>query len=348
MKKNFLFTLILTPIITILSFSILSGCNPATIAQGSPSVVPPTQVLQSATASVTDSTSSGSYTPFTLKTMDFDVTYTHVPQRVVSLNLHTTENLIALGLEGVIIGTAYTNAEVLPEYKDKFDKIPKLADKYPSWEVLLNAQPDFVFGRNSAFGEKGVANISKFLENDIMVYVAKETYTPGSSIEATYEDFQNLGKIFAVETKADVLIANMREKVKLVTDKTAKIEEKLRVFVYDSGTDQAFTSGQSLESNLIDLAGGVNIFNDIEKTWSNASWEEIIKRNPEVIVINDYAPTSAQEKIDFLKGKKELSEVDAIKNNRFVVLPLPSIFTGIRNADAVEFLAKGFYPDLFK
>ena len=47
-------------------------------------------------------------------------------------------------------------------------------------------------------------------------------------------------------------------------------------------------------------------------------------------------------------AKAELSDVDAIKNNRFVVLQLPTIFTGIRNGDAVEILAKGFYPDLFQ
>ena len=52
------------------------------------------------------------YEPFTLTVMEQEVTYTHVPEKIVSFNLHTTENLIALGLEDKIIGTAYTNAEV--------------------------------------------------------------------------------------------------------------------------------------------------------------------------------------------------------------------------------------------
>ncbi|MGI6091222.1 MAG: ABC transporter substrate-binding protein [Saccharofermentanales bacterium] len=288
------------------------------------------------------------FEPFSLEVMEHEVTYTKVPEKVISLNLHTTENLIALGLEDKIIGTAYTNAEVLPEYADIFNKIPKIAEQYPSWEVLVEADPDFVIGRNSAFGEKGVTAISDFLDSGIMVYVPIETYTPGSTIEATYEDFRNLGRIFNVEEKAEAIINEMQGKVEGVAEKISGNTEKLRVFVYDAGDDQAFTSGQSLESNLIDLAGGENIFNDIEKTWSNVSWEEIVNRNPQVIVINDYGETTAQEKIDFLLAKPGLSEVDAIKNNHFVVLQLPTIFTGIRNGDAVEILAKGFYPDLFK
>ena len=219
--------------------------------------------------------------------------------------------------------------------------------KYPSWEVLVDADPDFVFGRNSAFGENGVSSVENFLDSGIMVYVPIETYTPGSTIEATYEDFRNLGKIFGVEDKAEEVIAQMQQQVESVQAKLADVEGNLSVFVYDCGDDQAFTSGQSLESNLIELAGGVNIFNDIESTWSNVSWEEIVDRNPQVIVINDYGTTTAQEKIDFLLSRDELSDVDAIVNNNFVILQLPTIFTGIRNGDAVEILAEGFYPELF-
>ena len=337
MKRKFLSGLAL-----VLMLLALCACGTA------PAMQSPAPSAEASPSAVDPASTETAFKPFSLDVMEHEVTYTHVPEKVLSLNLHTTENLIALGLQDKIIGTAYTNAEILPEYADIFSKIPQIAEKYPSWEVLVEADPDFVIGRNSAFGEKGVTAIDDFLDSGIMVYVPVETYTPGSTIEATYDDFRNLGKIFNVEAKAEEVIGVMRDKVSGVAEKLSGRNEKLRVFVFDSGDDQAFTSGQSLESNLIDLAGGENIFNDIEKTWSNVSWEEIVNRNPQVIVINDYGTTTAQEKIDFLMAKAELSDVDAIRNNRFVVLQLPTIFTGIRNGDAVEILAKGFYPDIFK
>lgn len=283
-----------------------------------------------------------------LNTFDHEVKYDKVPERVVSMNLHTTENLLALGLGDMIVGTAYGNAEILPEYKDIYESIPELAEKYPSMEVLLSVEPDFVYGRSSAFGEKGTASVDTLVENGIMPYVSKATYTQGATIEDTFEDFYNLGRIFDIEDRAEELVNEMKMKIENVQSKTDKIDNKLRIFVYDSGMDQAYTAGKSLQTNIISLAGGKNIFDDIEKTWAKVNWETVVKRDPNCIVINDYGNTSAEEKIEFLKSNPALSEITAIKENRFVILPLPSVFTGVRNGDAVEYLAKEFYPELFK
>ncbi|PIE76919.1 MAG: Fe3+-hydroxamate ABC transporter substrate-binding protein, partial [Clostridiales bacterium] len=130
--------------------------------------------------------------------------------------------------------------------------------------------------------------------------------------------------------------------------KLADQGEPLKVFVYDFGTDDAFTAGQSLESDIIAKAGGHNVFSDIEKTWVRVSWEEVVESNPDVIVINNYGDTTAEDKIKALKENPALSGITAVKEDRFVVLPLPSVFTGIRNGAAIEYLAKEFYPEVFK
>lgn len=290
--------------------------------------------------------SKDTYEPFTLETYETMVEYTKVPEKVVSFNVHTTENLMALGLTDKIVGSCYTNAEVLPEYKEAFDKIPVLSDKYPSLEVLMGAQPDFVYGRSSAFGEKGVTSVQGFVDAGIMPYVCKPTYTTGATMEDVYEDFTNLGKIFAIEDKAKEINDGMKDKIAKVQEKISK-ETPKTVFVYDSGEDQAFTAGNSLQSNIISLAGGKNVFDHLEKTWEKVNWEAVVEKNPEYIIINDYGETSLEDKIQFLKNHPALKDMDAIKNERFVVVELPSVFAGIRNGDAVEQVAKGLYPDLF-
>ncbi len=247
-----------------------------------------------------------------------------------------------------MVGRSYDNAEVLPEFKAEYDKVEQLAEKYPSFEVLLGANPDFVYGRSSAFGEKGVGSVATFVENGIMPYVSKATYTAGATMEDTFADFETLGKIFGVEDRAQAIIDEMKGQIKMVEDKLADQDEKLKVFVFDFGTDDAFTAGQSLESDIIEKAGGYNVFSDIEKTWVKVSWEEVVESNPDVIVINDYGDTSVEDKINSLKENPALAGVTAVKEDRFVVLPLPSVFTGIRNGDAIVYLAKEFYPEVFK
>ena len=48
-----------------------------------------------------------------------------------------------------------------------------------------------------------------------------------------------------------------------------------------------------------------------------------------------------------LRQNPQLQEVNAIKNNRFVIINLDEIYEGTRNAETVEKLAKSFYPEKF-
>jgi iron complex transport system substrate-binding protein len=292
-------------------------------------------------------TQKGQYEPFTITTLDHEVTYDQVPTRVVSMNAHTSEILLALGLADLMVGTAYNNAEVLPQYKDAMDRIPQLAEKYPSLEVLLDVEPDFVYGRNTAFTEKAVGTVRTVLDNGILVYVCKGSYTPGSTVEDTYEDFEILGRIFSIEDRAQTIINDMKGKITRVQEKV-KDNTPVRVFVFDFGGDSAFTACQSLQTNLIELAGGKNIFDDIPKTWAKVSWEEVVERDPEVIVINEYGEIPTEDKLHELKTNPALSEVTAIKNNRFCIIKLPAVFPGIRNADTVEKFAQSFHPEQFQ
>ena len=56
----------------------------------------------------------------------------------------------------------------------------------------------------------------------------------------------------------------------------------------------------------------------------------------------------AQEKIDALKSNPSLSEVNAVKIDRFVSLDYVDFYGVIfETIDAIESLACGFYPELF-
>lgn len=291
---------------------------------------------------------SSSKETLTIKTYDVDVSYDKVPDTIVSLNSHTTENILALELGDKLIGTAYNNGEISDEYKSEVEKIEVIAEKYPSMEVLLGVSPEFVYGRSSAFSEKGVATVNDMVDNGIMPYVSKATYTDNATMEDVYEDFENLGKIFDIEEKSNNLINEMKNNIKSVQEKLSSINDKKTVFVYDSGEEQAFTAGKSLQTHLIELAGGQNIFNDLDKSWENVNWETVAQRNPEYIVINDYAGKTFEEKVEFLKSHPVMKDLDAVKNDKFILMPLASTFAGIQNDNAVELMAKGLYSEVFE
>lgn len=69
----------------------------------------------------------------------------------------------------------------------------------------------------------------------------------------------------------------------------------------------------------------------------------MIERNPQVVVIVNYGDVTAEQKIDFMKQNPAFAEIDAVKNDRFVVLEYVEATPGPRNIKAVEKLVSGFW-----
>lgn len=110
-----------------------------------------------------------------------------------------------------------------------------------------------------------------------------------------------------------------------------------------SGGDAVFTAGRyAMPTALIEAAGGVNIMDDLEKSWAEIGWEPVIERNPEIVVIVNYGDVTAEQKIAFMMNNPAFAGIDAVRNNRFVVLEYVEATPGPRNIAAVRTLAEAF------
>jgi len=332
--------------ILILAVGVLAGCGAE-----QPSSVEKTEQPITAVASSEEKKQEGTnqnHYPLEIKNGDRILTFTEAPKRVVTLNQHVTEVMLALGLEEYMVGTAYLDDEILPEYQEAYDKIPVLSDKYPSKEVFLSVEPDFAYaGWKSAFTEKNLGTVEDLEQLGINAYLHQSSSKVGPTIDDVYEDIRNIALIFNVEDRALKLIDKIKAELKKIQDQVGPIEKPLKVFVYDSGEDKAFTVAKNYTSSLISLAGGENIFSEIDKNWAEVNWEEVVNRNPDVIVIVDYGEMTAEQKKNILLKNTALASVPAIQNQRFVILPLSAAAEGVRAAQALEILAKGFYPEKF-
>lgn len=288
--------------------------------------------------------------PVTVKSCNRDVTFQQAPQHAVSHDINMTQMMLALGLKSRMAGYSGVTGwkSVTPEMAHLLDGLPELASKYPSVETLLNANVDFFFaGWDYGMRVGGDLTPQTLQPLGIPVYELTESCAfvmkrPAASLEDTYNDLRNLGKIFDVQDRADALIATMQAQV-------AEVRKDLpanrpRVFLYDSGEDRAMTSGRlGMPQALIDAAGGRNILDDMETSWTRVNWENVVERNPEVIVIVDYGEVSAEQKQQFLLGSPALQSVDAIRHRRFIVIPYVQATPGIDNVVAVQTLAQGFH-----
>lgn len=291
----------------------------------------------------TESEETGAY-PMTFDNYGREVTVTKRPEKVLTLGPNCTELFAALGLEDYVVGRSLINHSrgPLDEYADAVNAIPELNYGSATREAILTSGADFIYALDWEIGEQG-CNIEEVAEYGMTVYVNSAT-----TVEQQYQEILDIGKIFGVEDKAEAYVADQKARIEAVQ---AKIEgqEPVDVLVYDSGNDGVFTcSGTNFESLLVEMAGGKNLFSDLdEKQWITVSYEEVLVRDPDIILIHDYDSPSVEEKIQEIKTNPTLSQLDCVKNERFATITLESVLAGNRIAYAVESMAADFYPELF-
>lgn len=281
-------------------------------------------------------------------TSKVDVNVTKAPQRAVTLSQFMTEMLLALDLGDRMVGTALLDNEILPEFKEAYDNIPEIEvgeGHSISKEGFVALNPDFVSGWEMSVSNETTGSAQDLVKDDIYPFVLK-SLAGTATVETVYEDFEALGKIFDVEDKAKAVIDGMKAEIAKVQESLGDIkeEDKPRVLVYDSGEKDAMVVGAGLPNNLISLAGGNNIYGDLKNAYETVSFESIVEKNPEVILVTEFlAGDKAEDKIKFLKSHPALKDVDAIKNDKIFVVALADLSPGIRSSKAITSMNGYFY-----
>jgi iron complex transport system substrate-binding protein len=295
-----------------------------------------------------DAATTSAHYPVTVTNCGERLTFAQKPARVVTNDVNITELMLSLGLADRMAGY------VMPDDKGRVDQVPWkdgyqqtawLSKKVLTKEIALDARADLVLaGWHYGFVEGTGVTPQAFKALGIDSYVLSESCRSGKGTErgvmdpldALYTDLANLGEIFDVEDRADRLIADSRARIAAVPEPARRPS----VFLYDSGQDKPYTAGRFAAAHqIIAKAGGTNIMGDLADTWVTAGWETVVERNPEVIVINDYATPGAEEKRKFLTSFPPLANVSAVKNGRIFVLDYVDLVESPRNPAAIGALA---------
>jgi iron complex transport system substrate-binding protein len=289
--------------------------------------------------------------PVTVQSCNRQVTFDAPPARAIANDVNLIEMMLALGLRDRMVGyTGVSGWKTLDEeLRAGITELPELSAKYPSREVLMGAEPDFFFaGWNYGMTVGGEVTPETLQPLGIKTYELTESCIfvgpkAKSSMQDMYNDILNLGAIFGVEDRAQTLVEGYKATLAKLTASVDRTNP-LRVFVYDSGEETPFTAGAyAIPTALIEAAGGKNVMDDLDKSWATVAWEPVVERNPEVIVIVNYGDVTAEQKIALLEANPAFANVDAVKNDRYVILEYVEATPGPRNIRAVEKLVAGFW-----
>lgn len=268
------------------------------------------------------------------KTVEFSA----IPQRIVSISPSNTELLFAVGGGDKVVGvTDWCNYP--PEAQTK-EKVGGFSVKSLSVEKVISLNPDVVLGDSSMHAE--VAPIIEASGIPVLLIEAGD-------FEEMYSNILIAGKVTAREAEARELTASLRERVSAVRDGAAEIDdsEKKHVFweIYDN---PLMTAGsETFIGQLITTAGGINIFADAEGSWPKVSTEELISRDPDVIISSN--SHGGELKREDVIARPGWSQLTAIQNDQLFLIGEDKVSRpGPRLIDGLEQVAEILYPETFR
>jgi iron complex transport system substrate-binding protein len=239
--------------------------------------------------------------------------------RVVSLHDVTTEMVVALAATPRLVGIAEP-VDASSEIARAVAHVPRVG----GLESILLLQPDVVLGLG-VVAERDPELVSRLRERGIDVFLADPV-----RLDDVYELTRAVARRTGTTAAAEALIARLRERLERDGPVPAR---RRRVFVYDC-CDPPFTAGgQTVLTDLIDRSGGQNVFAELRADWTHVSWEEVVARRPELVVIHAYqyeGQGNVPAKLRTLRAIPALADVPV------AVIPLGWSLGGLRSAEAVE------------
>lgn len=252
------------------------------------------------------------------------------PQRIVSCSPSITELIYSLGQEDCLVGR--TDYCTYPEDVFAIDSVGEMMN--PNIETIVSMEPDIILA-DSIFSEE---SYDKLTELGYTVVILNEE----KAVDGVYKKIETLGQILDANEEAAAVVEDMKTRIADVKDAIADYaDEKPTVYyVVSYGEYGDYTcGGDTYIHTIIEDAGGINIAADISG-WS-FSREDLIAADPDIIIVPGWAYD------DFIVADG-YSDLSAVKNGQVYTIDTDMLDRQCaRNADAVEELAKIFYPEAF-
>ncbi|PRX49933.1 iron complex transport system substrate-binding protein [Prauserella shujinwangii] len=290
----------------------------------------------------------------TLRNCDREVTVEAPPRRAVSLNQGTTELLLALGLADRVVGSATWTEPVRADLAEAERTVPRLAEGTPSFESVLAAEPDFVIGLYHAiFTDERVASRERFAEFGVPTYLSPTSCRPEAAVldepvrlADIYREVTEVARIFGVPERGQELVSRLKQRVTEARRKVAalRLPDDFSVLFWFGQTESPYLAGSTGSPAIMTRALGIrNAYDDVRSMWPQVGWEDVLRRNPDLLVLADLTREgpgqSLESKKEFLTGDPAVARLDAVRAGRWLPMRGTELNLTISTVDGLEKLA---------
>ena len=301
--------------------------------------------------------------PLTLENCGTPLTFERAPARAVTIGQAGTEMLYALGLGDKLVGTSLWFNNVSDTYKAQNDKVERLADNDPSFEAVIGKRPELVAVQLEwMVGPQGVVGTrEQFHELKIPTYLmpsdcegkdnlvgADGTRLQPFSIDSIYKSINQLAAIFDVQARGETLNAALKTRLEKSSAslKGKDLKHTSALFWFSSADldiDPYVAGRKGIPDFMLNTLGVRNVVESDEE-WPTVGWETLAKANPTFLVIarmdrRRFPADDYQKKLEFLRNDAVTRNMDAVKNNRIIILDADAMQASLRMFEGFETLA---------
>lgn len=262
------------------------------------------------------------------------------PQRIVSTAPSATEMLYALGLGDRVVGVT-----TFCHYPPEAAKKPKIGDyMHPSLETIVGLRPDLVVSETT-----GVRHAERLRSLNLNVIEIDD-----ATLAGIYDSIHRIGQAAGVPARADALCAQMRAQFDGIHAKVARLPRRRVLFLVGrtpGRIEDMIAAGRASHLNeLIEIAGGDNVFRDSFAAYGRISLEELLVRNPEVIVnmgeMSETVGVTDAQKRAVVALWNRYPALDAVRQHRvYAVASDIFVVPGPRVVEAARAMARMFHPE---
>lgn len=261
-------------------------------------------------------------------------------KRVITFSPAAAEVIYAIGADDKLVAVSgFCN------YPEQVKEKPKVGDSiYPNFEKMAAMNPDLVI----MMGEND--KISEFCRGKNIQVIRLSMF----DVKSLFADIETLGEKLGAQSAASKLMNKIDIKLEAVSQKVAGLERP-GVFLSFFRSDNSLTGlstvgGGTHLDNLIEIAGGENIFADEKISFPKISKETLLKLLPEVIIeprsLDDISSDDLQR---FRQQWQVMNQLPAVKNNRIYFPDADVVLKpGPRIGQAAEMLARMIHPEAFE
>ena len=248
-----------------------------------------------------------------------------VRARIVSLIPATTEILFALGAGNRVVGRTHWDG-----WPPEVQQVPDLGDGIrPSIETVIGARPDLVIlyaaGDNRdaarALRSAGIDVIS--LRIDSIAEFERATLLLGDAVGES--------------ARARTVVDSVRATLNRVRSATSG-RPRPTIFMLAWETPLMTIGSGSFLSELVEIAGGQNVFGDLEGPSPQVSFEEVLRRDPQYIL-------GRPETAGNLAARERWRGLPAVREGRVLVMDTVVVGRpGVRLGEAAVSIARLLHP----